>query len=338
MISVIVPAYNSARFLPACLDALSSSDLPRSEWELIVVDDASTDATPGIAASADKCARTGDNPRGPAYARNAGARLAAGEILVFVDADVAVHPDSLRLLDARLKADPGLVAVFGAYDETPDASSIVSRYRNLLHHYAHRQNAGEVPTFWAGCGAVRTRAFRDVGGFDEALYESPQIEDIELGYRLSRNGRILLDPTIQATHYKKWFFWPMMRTDFRDRAVPWVQLLLEQRREQRESAPSLGLKALIATAVAGSAVISSLIGLAGVGRPAYVLSLILLVVSLILNRDLYRWYYERGGMRLMLIAIPLHFMYLLLSAAAVPVGAALYLVSGERATPLRRNA
>jgi glycosyltransferase involved in cell wall biosynthesis len=338
VISVIVPAHNSASFLSTSLSAVNASDLPRSEWELIVVDDASTDETPGITASADKVMRTGDSPRGPAFARNAGARLASGDVLVFIDADVAVHRDSLRLLITRLRDDAGLVAVFGAYDETPDAKTLVSRYRNLLHHYAHRQNAGEVPTFWAGCGAVRAKAFRDAGGFDEILYKKPQIEDIELGYRLSRNGRILLDPTIQATHYKKWRLWPMLRTDFRDRAVPWVRLLFKQRREQSEGAPSLGLRAMIATAVAGSAAAFGLIGLAGFGRPAYLLSLALFVVSLFLNRDLYLWFYERGGFRLALPAIPLHFAYLLISAIAVPVGAALYFLSGDRATPLRHGA
>jgi Glycosyltransferases involved in cell wall biogenesis len=164
MLSVIVPAHNSANFLGACIAAIQATDLPRNEWELIVVDDASTDETPRIAASADKVERTGDNPRGPAFARNLGAGLAIGDVLVFIDGDVAIHRESLRQLRDRLRDDAGLVAVFGSYDDTPAAMTVVSRYRNLLHHYAHWQNAGEVPTFWAGCGAVRAAAFREAGG------------------------------------------------------------------------------------------------------------------------------------------------------------------------------
>jgi glycosyltransferase involved in cell wall biosynthesis len=336
VLSVIIPAHNSARFLSESITALEASDLPRKEWELIVVDDASTDETSRIATAADKTTRTGDTARGPAFARNAGAKVAIGEVLVFVDADVAVHTDTLRLLRKRLDDDRGLVAVFGAYDETPVATSLVSRYRNLLHHYAHRQNAGEVPTFWAGCGAVRGDAFRGAGGFDQELYKRPQIEDVELGYRLSRRGRILLDPTIQATHYKTWHFFPMMRTDFRDRAIPWVQLLLAQRHERKEGAPSLGPRAMIATAVAGLAIGSLALAVVWLGEPAYLLALGLFLLSVFLNRDFYVWLYHRGGSPLAFTAMPLHFVYLLLSAVAVPVGAALYFSSthgaGERVT------
>ncbi len=326
-LSVIVPAHNAATHLPFCLAAIAQSDLPRDQWELIVVDDASSDTTPAIAKVADHLLRTGDKARGPAFARNRGASVATGNILAFVDSDVAVHRESLRLLVERLMKDPGLVAVFGAYDEAPSDPALISRYRNLLHHYAHRTNAGEVPTFWAGCGAVRAGVFRDVGGFDEALYDKPQIEDIELGYRLVQKGRILLDPMIQAKHYKKWFLWPMIRTDFRDRAVPWVRILLTTRRTQRSSAPSLGPRALIATGVAGTAAAAAVLGIAGLGAPAYAVAIVMFVLSLFLNRELYFWFRERGGLRLALAAVPLHFIYLLLSAVAVPVGAVLYLLN-----------
>jgi Glycosyltransferases, probably involved in cell wall biogenesis len=324
--------------LSACIDALERSDLPRDEWELIVVDDASTDETGRLAASSDKSLRTGDTPRGPAFARNAGARLAIGDILVFIDADVAVRPDSLRLLSQHLKTDPALVAVFGAYDDSPHSGSVVSCYRNLLHHYAHRERAGEVSTFWAGCGAVRANAFRVAGGFDEVRYGRPQIEDIELGYRLSHSGRILLDPAIQGKHYKAWQFLPMMRTDFTDRAVPWVRLLLERRGGPDSSSPSLGLRSMFATGAIGAAIAFLMIAFAGVGSRAYLLALAALVTALLVNSDLYRWFHQRGGMRLALLAIPLHFAYLLVSAVAVPVGAVLHFFHDETTSPLQRNA
>ncbi len=60
-------------------------------------------------------------------------------------------------------------------------------------------------------------------------YPQPSIEDIELGGRLARQGRILLDPAIQGTHLKEWSLGSMVRTDFGRRGVPWVSLLVSRR-------------------------------------------------------------------------------------------------------------
>src|SRR6185436_15848936 len=102
-LSVIVPAHNSVAVLDRCLTALASSGLPRESWELIVVDDGSTDATELVAARyADVAVRLAGNPHGPAYARNRGAEASRGEVLVFVDADVVVHPDTLARIAITL--------------------------------------------------------------------------------------------------------------------------------------------------------------------------------------------------------------------------------------------
>ncbi|HEX2723408.1 MAG TPA: glycosyltransferase family 2 protein [Gemmatimonadaceae bacterium] len=321
ILSVVVPAHNAEAFLPICLDALGSSDLARDVWEVVVVDDASTDSTPEIAdRRADVVLRTGNVARGPAYARNRGAEAASGEFIAFIDADVAVHEDALRLLAAHLRTTPTLVAVFGSYDEQPADRSLVSRYRNLLHHYAHRQTAGSVATFWAGCGAVRASAFRTVGGFDEVTYARPQIEDIELGYRLYREGAILLDPAIQARHYKRWSVGSIMKTDFRDRAVPWVRLLLSAKSVTSASSPSLGTKALAGTAAAGSALVAVLLGCTGFGVSAWIAAAAFVGVSVAVNIPFYAWLTRHGGLPMLAVAIPLHFGYQLVSAVAVPVG------------------
>jgi hypothetical protein len=78
--------------------------------------------------------------------------------------------------------------------------------------------------------------FLAIGGFDTVRFPRPQIEDIELGYRLrDAGGRIVLDPTVQGTHLKQWTFWRMLRTDVIDRGIPWMRLLLERRGRTRTS-------------------------------------------------------------------------------------------------------
>jgi glycosyltransferase involved in cell wall biosynthesis len=226
-LSVVMPARNGHDVLPRALDALVASDLPRSAWELIVVDDASTDDTASIAARyADTVIRIPGRAHGPAYARNRGAEVARGDVLVFFDADVVVHGDTMRRFAQLLEARPEIGGVFGSYDDRPPASGLMSQYRNLLHHYTHQQNGGEASSFWAGAGAIRRDIFLDAGMYDEWHFARPQIEDIELGARLCQMGhRLLLQPDIQVTHLKKWTFANVVRTDLRDRGIPWARLL-----------------------------------------------------------------------------------------------------------------
>jgi hypothetical protein len=230
-LSVIMPAHEAAQLLPDTLAALAGSTLPRPDWELIVVDDGSTDQTSVIASHwADHVITLPAPARGPGGARNAGAAVARGAWLMFVDADVRVHADALQRVVDAVSADPGLDAIFGAYDAKPEARGLVSEYRNLLHRYTHCVGAGEAETFWAGCGAVRRDAFARIGGFDTVRFPRPQIEDIDLGYRLrDAGGRIVLDPTIEGTHLKRWTLRGMLRTDLLDRGIPWMRLLLERR-------------------------------------------------------------------------------------------------------------
>src|SRR5688572_7427788 len=86
--SVIMPAHNAAGMLPRSLGALRNSDLPKDHWELIVVDDGSSDETSLIAARyADTVVTLPGKPNGPAYARNRGFEVSRGDIVIFIDAD-----------------------------------------------------------------------------------------------------------------------------------------------------------------------------------------------------------------------------------------------------------
>ena len=147
-------------------------------------------------------------------------------MLVFVDADVLLHPDALDRIRARLR-DPALDAVFGSYDDSPEAPGPVSGFRNLLHHHVHHEGAGRAQSFWTGIGAVRRAAFDSAGGLDP---ERRWLEDVELGARLVQAGaRIELDPAIQGTHLKRYTLGSMLHVDTVERAIPWVDLMLAGR-------------------------------------------------------------------------------------------------------------
>lgn len=322
-LSVIVPAYRCADLLRECLHALRASDLPAAQWELIVVDDGSPDtATADVGRNAGaEVLRVTDGPRGPGYARNRGVDAARGRIVVFIDADVVVGPTTLTQLQSVFTQHPDVAAVFGSYDAHPRATGFVSQYRNLLHHWVHQRAAGPVTTFWAGCGAVRTSAFRTVGGFDAARFPRPQVEDIELGYRLTDRGfTIVLDPAIQVTHLKRWTLRSMVRADLWDRAVPWMQLLRQRGALLAHGPLSLrrGDKLLtLLTAVSLGGLVAGIVG----ARPTWLLaSLVGLLAIVVADAPLLRWFARHRGLRFAVGAIPLRLTYYGVCAVGGTIG------------------
>jgi len=329
--SVIVPVYQGSRVLPRSLAALRASDMPEGSWELLVVDDASTDATALIAAEyADTVVRLPGQPRGPAYARNRGVEMARGEIIVFIDADVCVHPDTLRRFSAIFAHEPNVSAVFGAYDTSPEAPQLVSQYRNLLHHYVHWQSAGEAETFWGGCGAIRRQVFLDAGRYDEWSYPRPQIEDVELGHRVRRLGyRIVLRPEIQCTHLKRWTLRGVLTGDFRDRGVPWTRMLIQNGLATKTRTLNLRTVEKLNTVLVWVGL--ALYGAAALWRswPAAAVATVCLLVVIWLNRSLYGFFMRTRGLWFAIAVVPLHTLYYVNNGFAVLYGWTLHHLFGE---------
>jgi GT2 family glycosyltransferase len=323
-VSVIIPVRDAERHIAMCLGALQQSTVQPAE--VLVVDDGSLDG------SADAAQRLGAGvlrlpaSRGPAAARNAGAKAALQPVILFLDADVMVHPDTIELIESTLN-DGAIGALFGCYDDTPLEPGLVSQYRNLLHHYTHSTASRNAWTFWAGCGAIRRELFLDCGGFDEG-YREPSIEDIELGVRLSQAGvRILVVPQIQVCHMKKWTFLSMIRTDILRRAWPWSRLLLRSRNVPDDL--NLGWSQRASAVLAWLAV-----GLAAAGFlrwQVFPAALVAAGAVAFLNRPLLGFLARTRGFLFALGAFPLHFLYLLYSSATFAVAAAVHLLQLARA-------
>ncbi|MEP6592000.1 MAG: glycosyltransferase family A protein [Gemmatimonadota bacterium] len=297
-LSVIVPATNHPATLPQCLAAIQDAASPPEQ--LLVVEDASLTH--------------------PALARNSGAAKAAGDILVFIDADVTVHRDVFEKFRAAFAADQNLVAIFGSYDDAPASPGIVSEFRNLLHHHVHQEGAGPAGTFWAGLGAMRRSAFEAAGG-----YSVHPIEDIELGMRLVDGGaRIVLDPTIQGTHLKHWSLLGMVRTDLFVRGIPWVGLLMDRRGSASLSGLNLGWRHRI-SALASVALLLGLLL-----RNVWLLGGAL-AVMVVFNLRFYRLLWRRQGPWRTCLGVGLHAIHHLVSVLAVPLGLLAHLRAGRRA-------
>jgi glycosyltransferase involved in cell wall biosynthesis len=223
-ISVIIPAHNAAWIVADCLQAVFQSTF--RDFEVIVVNDCSTDQTAEIARGFPCTVLATSFKSGAGAARNLGAASASAEILVFVDSDVLIKPDSLAAVAAAFESEPALAGLFGSYEAATAPGNFTSVFKNLQHHYTHQTSNERANTFWSGFGAVRRTPFEEVGGFPSGR----KMEDVELGYRLTLNGhRIRLRKDLRVLHCKRYTLAKLIQSDLFDRAVPWVCLMLELR-------------------------------------------------------------------------------------------------------------
>lgn len=187
-ISVIIPTLNEAATIGETLRRLRSS----GSCEVIVVDGGSDDGTPELARpQADLVLSAG---RGRATQMNVGARAASGQVLLFLHADTVLPPDFPALLENALR-NPRVVG--GRFDVRLDAEGRLFRIIETLMNLRSRVSriaTGDQAIF------VRSRTFLELGGYREAEL----MEDLELSYRLKRQGELacLREPVV--TSARRW--------------------------------------------------------------------------------------------------------------------------------------
>ncbi|MEJ2209231.1 MAG: glycosyltransferase [Anaerolineae bacterium] len=205
--SVIVPAYNAAATLDACLAALARQTVTAAGYEVLVVDDGSSDDTAAVARRHGVLLLPLAHA-GAAAARNAGARRARGDILLFTDADCEPLPDWIEQMSAPF-VDPAVVGVKGAY--LTRQSSLVARFAQAEYEEKYRRLARQdridfVDTYAA---AYRRDLFLAHGGFDPHFVLD---EDQEFSFRLARAGhKLVFAPGARVYHQHRRTAWDYFR-------------------------------------------------------------------------------------------------------------------------------
>ncbi|MBI3914942.1 MAG: glycosyltransferase [Chloroflexi bacterium] len=207
MISVVVPAYNAAATLPACIAALRKQTCVPDE--IIVVDDGSTDDTVAVAEAAGACV-VRQVHRGPAAARNLGVSKAYGSLVLFTDADCEPLPDWVERITVPF-ADPRVMGVKGTYrsrQREPMARLIQIEFEDKYARMRLQETIDFIDTYSA---AYRREVFLKAGGFNE-VFPLASVEDVELSFRLAEQGaRLMFAPQAQVWHIHSTSLWHYLR-------------------------------------------------------------------------------------------------------------------------------
>jgi len=194
MISVIVPTLNAEKFISRSIESFLNQDI-KEKYEIIVVDSSSDRTLQILSKYPVKLLRQGR--RGPAAARNLGAKKARGNILVFVDADCITPRTWLRNL-VKPFSTKDIVAVAGTY-KTLGKGNSVARFLQYEIEQRHEKmkNAGKIDFAGTYNCAYRKSIFKKFGGFDTKMVQG---EDAELSFRVAEKHKIVFQPSAYVYH------------------------------------------------------------------------------------------------------------------------------------------
>lgn len=294
-LSIIIPAYNASVTLTKLLASLSTSSYKK--FEVIIGDDASIEQLSIFNLQFSKkhakflfrIVRLLRN-KGPAAARNAAAKRARGDVLVFLDADVTVYPDTLKKIAEKFSEDPDLTAITGVWDKHQHSTSFFPQFkamRDWSYWTNERDRDGYYYLFSTRVAAMRRGVFVRLGGFNEAFR---QMEDVELTYRIAKRYAIIFAPDVRVHHefegfaaVAKKYFW---------RSFYWAKLY----KVRRKFDPVATTMSETITALSGVGVIG-VIGVVGITHfwvLGWVVLALLLVHIFFLRKFLWFSWREKG--------------------------------------------
>ena len=185
--SLIIPAYNSEKTIILCLDTAVNQSISKNTYEIIVVDDGSTDNTAKIVSRYDAVRLIRQKNQGPATARNRGAQEAQGEILIFTDSDCEIGAVFIKNILSQFDKNPQIVGVQGGYKTKQKEFIAQFGQVEIETRYAKMEQSRYIDFIGTYAAAYRADVFQKYGGFDTS-FPTACGEDAEFSYRLSEDG------------------------------------------------------------------------------------------------------------------------------------------------------
>jgi glycosyltransferase involved in cell wall biosynthesis len=202
--AVVCAAYNAQKEIRMLLESLCASRY--KDFEVCLCDDASSDATANVIASFSGRLRLrivrNESNRGVTYSRNRAMALARAPLLLFVDADIRLYPDTIEKLVGRLAASGADVAE-GIYSDTALDPGLFSDYYAMLVHHSFLAAQPRAYNVFNGWCALSRRDVMDRLGGHAVVAKGVEIENESLGRRIVARGyRLILDPGIAVDHHR----------------------------------------------------------------------------------------------------------------------------------------
>jgi hypothetical protein len=330
-LSVVVVVRDAAATIDVALSAVLASEMPREDYELIVVDDASSDASPAIAARyADTVIRLTGPQSGPAYSRNRGAEMARGAVVAFLDVDAKVRPQTLPGMLEMLAKHPGLDAIAASHDDRPAAPNFASQYWNLLLHFSEQCYAPVEGALTSGCAAIRRSVLFSVGMYDEWRFGPPSLESVELGKRLMQAGHgVMLSRDLQITPLRRWSFAAICREVWNRSAL--LARSLGYKRT-RLIAPTEVVFTLSQLAAPALAIVGAILVFTASFAPHSQPKVLSVAAAGICgaNFSVYRFFLRTRGLAFTIAVAPVHLLMQCVAAVALCVGRLMRDTVGDR--------
>lgn len=188
LVSVVIPAHNEARWLPACLTSLRAQTY--QPLELIVIDDGSNDETQKIAEKNGAHVIRHQTPRGEAESRNAGLHAATGTYIAQLDADAIYPKDFIDTAMRYFTHDQTIDGLIRGYLLIhPQRKGIIADYWSMKRKASYERKLRGEKTAEYGCQIGKKTAFQKMGGYDTTI---PMGADVDLGRRMHQAGLKLM--------------------------------------------------------------------------------------------------------------------------------------------------
>ncbi|WP_027345703.1 glycosyltransferase family A protein [Hamadaea tsunoensis] len=316
LVSVIVPNYNYASTLGACIESAQRQTYP--SVEVIVADDASTDDSVAVARARGVTVLETDVNAGVSTARNRGAAAAAGDILFFVDSDVALEPDAIAQAVTMLRDKPEVGAVCGMYLAEPMfPDTLVKRYRAIQQFVWFTEIDGPIPGLHSALFAIRRATFEEIGPFNTNLRWT---EEQDYGFRLNARYQVLAASAIRGRHDHDGTLRVMITKVFqrtRLGAPNWLRL---GSMPGGAGTPYRALGSGFVLLALLGLLVSPFLGAWGLGGWGFAATALALIIGIALDGRTYAYAFRHHGVLFGLQFTVLHLLVMLTSAVAGGLG------------------